>query len=144
MRALLDVNVLIALFDATHIFHDRAHDWWRANTRSGWASSPITENGVVRIMGNPAYSPTRRFPPHEVTEALRSFVSESDHEFWPDGVTIRDATVFATDRIHGARQLTDIYLLGLALRRGGRMVTFDRSIPLSAVVGANPSNLCVI
>lgn len=144
MRALLDVNLLIALLDATHVFHDRAHDWWGANAKAGWASSPITENGVIRIMGNPAYSPSRSFTPHEVTEALRSFVSDSDHEFWPDSVTLRDATVFATDRIHGARQLTDIYLLGLASRRGGRMVTFDRGVPLSALEGAKPSNLCVI
>jgi uncharacterized protein len=144
MRALLDVNVLVALFDATHVFHDRAHNWWSANSPSGWASSPITEHGVVRIMGHPAYSPSRRFSPRELTEALRAFVSDSDHEFWSDGVTIRDAKLFAADRIHGARQLTGVYLLGLAWRHGGRMVTFDRSIPLSAVVGANPSNLCVI
>ena len=144
MRALLDVNVLIALLDATHAFHQRAHEWWAKNSRRGWAGCPIVENGVVRIMVNPGYSAARRFHAGEIIGALSDFVAATDHEFWPDSLTLRDAKSFLPDRIHGGRQLTDIYLLALASRHGGRLVTFDQGIPLSSVRTAKPLNLVVL
>ena len=144
MRALLDVNVLIALFDGSHAFHDRAHQWWAADAAQGWASCPLVENGFTRIMANPSYSASRHFTVEDLVEALSGFVAGSDHEFWPDSVTLRDSQVFAADRIHGSRQLTDLYLLALAVENGGRLATFDRGIPLAAVRSAERRHLLVL
>ena len=144
MRALLDVNVVIALLDPDHAFHERAHDWWTAQIKLGWASCPVTENGVVRIMSNPGYSQKTRFAPGDLISRLQKFAEQTNHEFWPDDISLRDATVFATERIHSSRQLTDLYLLALAVKRGGRLATFDKGIPVSAARSAKMENLCVI
>jgi toxin-antitoxin system PIN domain toxin len=144
MRALLDVNVIIALLDPDHAFHERAHDWWADNAKRGWASCPITENGAVRIMSNPAYSRAARFTPGDLISRLRSFAAQTNHEFWPDDVSLRDPGFFAVERIHSSRQLTDLYLLALSAKRAGKFATFDQGIPLSAVPGARVGNLCVI
>src|SRR4051794_7931835 len=132
MRALLDINVVIALIDPDHVFHERAHKWWAANRKHGWASCPITENGVVRIMSNPNYSSKARFAPDDLADRLRKFSSQSDHEFWPDDISLLDEKVFAPGRIHRSRQITDFYLLALAVKNSGRLVAFDDGIVLSA------------
>ncbi len=144
MRALLDVNVLIALLDPDHVFHERAHAWWGANLKWGWASCPLTENGVVRIMSNPDYSGGAHFTPGDLISRLRTFARRTAHEFWPDDISVRDATIFAAERIHGSRQITDLYLLALAARHNGRLATFDGGIPVSAVLGAKAENLCAV
>jgi toxin-antitoxin system PIN domain toxin len=143
-RALLDVNVLIALLDAAHAFHERAHNWWAAHREFGWASCPLTENGTIRIMSHPGYSRRRPFTPHQVAQALESFARASNHQFWPDDISLRNPALFITKRLHSSQQLTDLYLLGLAASKAGRLVTFDQRIPLSAVIMAKPANLCVI
>ena len=143
MRALLDVNVIIALLDPDHAFHERAHVWWAANAKRGWASCPLTENGAVRIMSNPNYSDKTRFTPGDLIGRLRKFAGDSNHEFWPDEISLRDDHFFAANHIHSSRQLTDLYLLALATKHGGRLVTFDEGIPLSAVRKARADNLCV-
>ena len=144
MRALLDVNFIIALLDPDHVFHERAHVWWGLNSKRGWASCPLTENGVVRVMSNPGYSKMTRFTPGDLIERLRQFAAQSDHEFWTDAVSLRDGQVFAADRIHSSRQLTDIYLLALAVSQQGRLVTFDHGIPLSGAHRAKAANLCTV
>ena len=144
MRALLDVNVVIALFDPDHSLHDRAHDWWAANTKRGWASCPLTENAVVRIMANPTYSKRSRFAPGDLILRLRTFVANTDHEFWPDDLSLLDAGIFAANHIHNSRQLTDFYLLALAARHDAKLVTFDTAIPISAVRIAKAGNMCVV
>lgn len=133
MRALLDVNVLIALLDPDHAFHERAHVWWEANTTQGWASCPLTENGVVRIMSNPNYSRQLRLTPADLVSRIAGFAANTDHEFWPDSVSLREETVFDRSRLNSSRVITDLYLLALAVRQGGRLVTFDEYIPLGAV-----------
>ncbi len=143
MRALLDVNVIIALLDPDHAFHERAHAWWSANAKRGWASCPLTENGVVRIMSNPGYSQQARFTPDDLIGRLRQFATQSNHEFWPDEISLRDGKIFVAERIHSSRQLTDLYLLALAVENRGRLVTFDRGIPISSVHNAKAVNLCV-
>jgi len=143
MRALLDVNVIIALLDPDHAFHDRAHAWWAMNAKRGWASCPLTENGVIRIMSNPNYSQKMRFTPGDLISRLRGFALQSNHEFWPDEISLRDENIFAADRIHSSRHLTDLYLLALAAKHDGRLVTFDKGVPLSAVSNAKAANLCI-
>jgi toxin-antitoxin system PIN domain toxin len=138
------VNLLIALLDASHAFHSRAHAWWGENATFGWASCPLTENGVVRIMTNPAYSAASRFTIEQIVESLNRFVAATDHEFWEDDISLRDTSVFTTTRMHSSRQLTDLYLLGLAVKHGGCLTTFDQAIPLSAVKKASAANLSVL
>ena len=144
MRALLDVNVVIALLDPDHAFHERAHDWWTTNAKRGWASCPITENGVVRIMSNSGYSQKTRFTPGDLISRLQKFAEQTNHEFWLDDVSLRDESIFATERIHSSRQLTDLYLLALAVKHDGKLATFDKGIPISATRLAKTENLCVI
>lgn len=144
MRALLDINVIIALFDPDHSFHERAHGWWAVHGKDGWASCPLTENGVIRIMSNPGYSRKMQFSRGDLIGRLHQFTDQTDHEFWDDTISFRDKIVFARDRIHSSRQLTDLYLLALATAHQARLVTFDTGIPLSAVNDAQEKNLCVI
>jgi uncharacterized protein len=142
MRALFDVNVLIALFDPGHVHHNRTQRWWASSRRAGWATCPITQNGFVRIVSQPSYA--NSVSTAVATEFLTGALKTPLHEFWPDDLSITDAEAFVPDRIVGPRQITDLYLLALAVRRGGRLVTFDRAIPLSTVVGAKPQNLVAL
>jgi hypothetical protein len=144
MRALLDISVVIALLGPDHAFHERAHVWWAAQVNYGWASCPMVENGVVRIMSNPGYTQGARFTPGDLISRLRTFATQTNHEFWPDDVSLRDGQLFAAERIHSSRQLTDLYLLALATQHAGRLATFDQAIPISAVCGAKVEGLCVI
>jgi toxin-antitoxin system PIN domain toxin len=142
MRALLDVNVLIALLDSDHASHDSAINWFAKHARDGWASCPITQNGCIRIMSHPAYP--NPLPVQAVVEHLAEACRQDIHEFWPDEVSLLDSDVVDSTRIHGPRQLTDIYLLALAVRNEGRLVTFDTGIPLAAVRRATPQKLLIL
>jgi len=141
--ALLDVNVLVALFDAGHVHHDVAHDWFADHRAHGWATCPLTELGLLRLMANPHFLPN----PLRLSQAvdnLRTFCASGHHHFWSDTISIRDEGSFAADMTRGHQQLTDVYLLGLAARRGGTLVTFDRGVSLSAVKGATSEHLTVV
>ena len=142
MRALLDVNVLIALLDADHLLHDRATAWYGSQARSGWASCPITENGCVRIMSHPGYP--KKLPVRAVIERLAEARAGGFHEFWPDSISLLDSQVADAGRIHGPRQITDVYLLALAVRHGGRFVTFDTAASRDAVVGVDKRHVVVL
>lgn len=137
-RFLLDVNVLIALIDPAHIQHDRAHEWFARSGKKAWASCPLTENGVLRIVGHSRY-PSSPGTPAAVAELMTSFLALPGHEFWPD-----DVTLFDTGRVHGDRllnsgQVTDTYLLALAAAHGGQLATFDRNLVTDAVVNGSRS-----
>ena len=141
--ALLDVNFLVALFDPDHIHHEAAHDWFADERVAGWASCPVTESGFVRVLTNPAYggAPLRTV---EIVDRLRTFCKNKHHVFWPDVISLCDRRLFNPAAIRGHRQVTDIYLLGLAKHMGGRLATFDSSIPRSAVVGASDETMTVV
>ena len=142
MRALLDVNVLIALLDVAHTSHVAAHQWFGQHAANGWASCPITQNGCIRIMSHPSYRNTRSV--HEVMLHLREATKTNVHEFWPDDVSLLDDGVIDATRIHGPRQLSDVYLLALAVAHHGILVTFDTSIALSAVRRATAAHIKVL
>ena len=142
MRALLDINVLIALFDADHSSHQPAMNWFLKHAREGWASCPITQNGCIRIMSNPGYP--NPLPVQLVIERLSEAVHQDIHEFWPDDVSLLEPDVVDPTRVHGPRQLTDIYLLALAIQHGGRLVTFDSGIPFAAVRKATKQKLLIL
>jgi uncharacterized protein len=142
MRALLDINVLLALLDSDHVDHARARDWLDAEISSGWASCAITQNGFVRIVSQPRYpSPVS---PANAVQVLERACATAHHEFWPCDISLLDNDVVDRSRVHGPRQVTDAYLLALATRRGARFVTFDRSVALSAVPAATSANLTVL
>lgn len=142
MRSLLDVNVLIALLDQDHSIHERARDWFAVHVRGGWASCPITQNGCARIMSHPGYP--NPLPVGAVMERLREATATTHHQFWADDVSLLDARVADHTRIHGPRQLTDLYLLALAVRHRGCFVSFDSSIPLAAIKGAERKHLLAV
>ena len=139
MIALLDINLLIALFDAAHVHHQAAHAWMTKNRSLGWATCPITQNGCIRVMSQPSYP--GRLPVAEIARRLGTAAAGPEHTFWPDSISLCDVSRFEPDRILTPRTLTDIYLLGLAKENAGRLVTFDRTTPLSAVANANPRHL---
>ena len=142
MRALLDVNVLIALHDQDHVHHRQAAQWLTQHAQLGWASCPITQNGCLRIMSQPGYPNAQ--PLAVLIAMLQGSTQAPQHAFCPDDVSALDAGTFEHRHMHSARQLTDLYLLSLAVRRGGRLVTFDQRIPLSAVRGARTEHLLVL
>ena len=109
-----------------------------------WASCPLTENGLVRIMASTVYSKTTRFTVADITARLSAFTSASDHAFWTDSLSFRDSRHFRHASILTSKQLTDLFLLALAVDNQGRLATFDQHIPLQAVPTANPSHLVVI
>ena len=142
MRALLDVNVLVALFDAAHVHHETCRAWLVEHQRAGWASCPLTQNGAIRILSTPTYPNT--VSTSEAARLLAGACGTSHHAFWPDDLSILDASSVRRERIHGPRQITDVYLLALAVARDGRLVTLDGAIPLSPVIGAQKRHLIVL
>jgi toxin-antitoxin system PIN domain toxin len=139
VRALLDVNVLIALFDRAHVHHADAFTWWTKNRDDGWASCPLTQNGFVRVISGSRYP-----QPLAIADAIALMRAETTlpgHVFWPDDVSLADPKRFDHDRLMGPGQITDAYLLALAVQNDGRLVTFDRTIPIAAVRGAEPRHV---
>lgn len=141
-RALLDVNVLIALLDSDHVDHRRVRGWIDEEIVGGWASCAITQNGFVRIVSQPRYpSPV---PPAQAIGRLARAAATEHHKYWPCSVSLLDDELIDCSRLHGHRQVTDAYLLALATANGGRFATLDRSIPLDAVRHATAGNLTLI
>ena len=128
----LDVNVLLALSDPTHVHHDAAHRWFAGKGRSAWATCPITENGFVRVASHPSY-PNRPGDAPAVLAILRQFCAVEGHRFWSDDVSLRD--VLRPGAVVTHTQITDVFLLGLAVHKGGGLATFDERIPTATVQG---------
>ena len=142
--ALLDVSLLIALFDSDHVHHDAAHDWFADHHAYGWATCALTQNGFVRVLANPRYPATVMHRPAELLSHLQRLCASKHHVFWSDSVSLTDKKIFNPALIRGYRQLSDIYLLGLAKRMGGYLATFDAGIALGSVVGATRDTLAVL
>lgn len=143
MVALLDISVLVALFEPDHVNHQITHDWFEDQRSDGWATCPLTENGLVRITTTPSFfDPPHR--PADVLQRLQKFRTDRYHQFWPDSLSLTDTSVYEASLIRGPKQLTDIYLLGLATTMRGAFATLDLSVPLNAVKGATAANLIVI
>ena len=141
---LLDVNVLIALMDPLHVHHDAAHMWFASLNGERWATCATTQNAVVRIFSNPAY-PTTDMSPQEAIIHLDRFLSNVEgHSFWSTSISLLDDRVFDRAYIQGHRQITDIFLAGIAYVQDGRLATFDRTIPISVVRGAEKSLIRII
>ncbi|MBD3241635.1 MAG: VapC toxin family PIN domain ribonuclease [Chitinivibrionales bacterium] len=124
MVSLLDVNVLVALAWPNHLHHDRAHEWFGAHSHEGWATCPVTQCGFVRVSSNPAVFRDAVMPV-DAARVLAAMTSHRHHRFWPCDLPFSDAVSACAGTLTGHRQVTDCYLLGLAVQRGGRLVTFD-------------------
>lgn len=141
MRSLLDVNVLIALFDQEHVFHRHARAWFDETIIDGWASCPFTQAGFVRIISNPRY-PTGVSTTRAI-QLIADATNDPHHQFWPADLPLTAPAIDRT-RVLGPAQVTDVYLLALAAAHNGRFVTFDRRIALAAVPNATPETLLVL
>ncbi len=143
MRALLDVNVWIALFDDAHAHAEQANVFIETpGVRI--ATCPLVENGVIRVMNLPGYGRRGSVGLAAVRDQLRRACTQLDHEFWPDDVSLRDEAAADFSRIHGHNQITDVYLLALAVHHRGCLVTFDQGVALTAVPGAQQPHLKIL
>ena len=131
---LLDVNVLIALLDPSHVQHDPAHEWFAARGRSAWATCPSTANGVLRIVGHSRY-PNSPGTPAAVAQLMTRLCALAGHVFWPDDISLLDKGRIDAARLLSSGQVTDSYLLALAVAHRGQLATFDRRLVTTAVRG---------
>ncbi|MBW3598757.1 MAG: VapC toxin family PIN domain ribonuclease [Planctomycetes bacterium] len=129
------MNVRVALFDGAHVHHEPAHRWLATTAAPSWATCPLTENGLIRVLSNPAY-PTVAATPEEAASRLNAACGQPGHEFWSDDLSLCETSRFDLSKISGHKQITDVYLAGLAVHRRGRLATFDANIPLVALVAA--------
>ena len=129
---LFDVNVLIALIDPAHVHHDPAHEWFVKSGQRRWASCPMTQNAVLRIVGHPRY-PNTPGTPAAVAPLIEGLCAIGGHEFWSDDVSLLKREIFDIGRLLSSGQVTDSYLLGLARHHGGMLATFDRQLIVDAV-----------
>jgi toxin-antitoxin system PIN domain toxin len=137
---LLDVNVLISLLDSAHEHHLLSRAWFRATASvEGWATSPSTENGFIRIVSGVSY-PNLRLTPALAASSLAQFKSSfpATHHFWADEISLTDSAIFDLAILTGSRQTTDSYLAGLAFRKKGRLATLDGRVAWRSVRGARP------
>lgn len=130
---LLDANLLIALAWPEHEAHNRVGSWFSRHSRSGWATCPLTEAAFVHILSNAAFS-ARALSPQNAVAVLEANVKLPGHCFWPDSISMADAFAMVGKRILGHQQITDAYLLALAIHHGGRLATMDES---SGALGAD-------
>jgi uncharacterized protein len=142
LRSLLDVNVLVALLDGGHLHHRAATAWLASHERAGWASCPLTQSGCIRILSLTSYPNPQ--PPAAVARRLAQALDGAQHEFWPDSLSLLEPQRLVWEHVLGSRQVTDAYLLALAVKCGGRLVTFDRGIPIAAVAGATKRHLVTL
>jgi toxin-antitoxin system PIN domain toxin len=141
--ALLDVDVLVALFDPAHLHHEAAHTWLREGREAGWATCPITENGFVRVVSHPDY-PGNRVTVADAVERLSRFAESHDHHFWPDSTSLRRSSRIDTRLLDGHDRIRSAYLLLLAVQNEGCLVTFDPDVPLGAVPQATADHVVAL
>ncbi len=133
MIYLLDANVLIALIDPDHVHHTYAQDWFERTVDEGWATCPLTENAFIRIAGKPSYRMLGT--PADMAMILQQVCARPGHVFWPDSLSLVSSPLVDCRQLAGHGQITDTYLLALAVQNGGRLATFDRRLSPGAVDG---------
>ena len=138
MIYLADVNLLLFLADPASPFHSAAKSFFKRASTEGWATCPITENGFVRILGNPRF-PAGPGSTRTARTTLQQWKSTPGHQFWADDLSLCDSGLFPD--LPSAKHLTDCYLLALAVKRGGKLVTFDRRIDPSWIPGGEKALL---
>lgn len=140
MRALLDVNALIALLDGEHVHHGEIVEWLsRAESLAhGFATCGITQLGLIRVMSSKAYS--KPLPTYDVAAQLER-MTRKGHRYL--GIPTPCESAVRWKAIASAKS-TDAILLATAVAHGCRLVTFDAGIALHAVNGARSEHLVVL
>jgi len=126
--SLLDVNVLLALVAPQHVHHVAARTWF-ASGLTRWATTPITETGLVRLVLNPAVMGGAYTAPAAL-QPLRGIRKPPGHVFVADDASLAETPV-SLHALIGHRQVTDLHLLALAVAHGMRLATFDRRLAVS-------------
>ncbi len=129
---LLDINLLLALTDPMHVHHEPAHQWFTEKGQQSWATCPLTENGFIRIASHPNY-PNRPGDVPAVLSILHQLCEVAGHHFWPEDLSI--LKILTPDAVITHAQITDVYLLGLAVQNKGKLATLDRRIPVEVIHG---------
>jgi toxin-antitoxin system PIN domain toxin len=124
---LLDINVLVALFWPTHAQHEVVLKWFAEHRYRGWATCPLTEVGFVRVVSNPVFS-RDAVTPKEALGVLAANTVASDHVFWSGDLSLTRAMQFAGPRLVGHQQVVYAYLIALAVKYSGFLVTFEGHI----------------
>lgn len=132
VRYLLDVNVLIALVDPAHVDHETVHDWFGRTGFRAFATCPITENGLLRIVGHPKY-PNSPGPPSAVAAALAAIRALPGHAFWADSISFASSPHINSTQLSSHTRVTDSYLLALACANQGQLATLDHKLATAAV-----------
>lgn len=125
--ALLDANVLIALAWPRHESHEAVGRWFARHSRAGWATCPFTQSALVRTLSNPSFSPDA-LTPQNALAVLDANLELPGHHFWAADISLPEAVTLVGRRVTGHRQLTDLYLLALAIHRRGRLATLDKAL----------------
>jgi uncharacterized protein len=126
--ALLDMNALLALLIENHEFHRTVAAWFARNEKSGWSTCPVTQQGFVRIVSNPAYMRPSPKIGAAIQLLAKTLEASAHHRFWADELSVPELNGSVLGRLSGHQQLTDAYLLSLAIHRQGRLVTFDKRV----------------
>ncbi len=127
--ALLDTNVLLALAWPNHQHHAQAHVWFTAQAKKGWATCAFTQLGFIRLSSNPAYT-TNAVPPQDAARLLQQWTRLKGHHFWASPAA-DDSTIYA--RAIGHQQVNDAWLVEVARRNSGRLVTLDARLPVHSL-----------
>jgi predicted nucleic acid-binding protein len=107
-----------------------------------WATCPLTENRFLRIISTRSYS--NPITLGDARSLLKAQTARTGHNFWPDDLSVADDTIVDHRYLLHPSQITDAYLLALAAKHNGRLVTFDPTVPLAAARNARPENLLVL
>ncbi len=133
MITLLDASLLIALGDAGHVHEAAAMRFFETEAvPGGWATCPLTENAFLRILSQPSYL-RRLGSPVDARRVLLRLLAAPGHHFWPDDLSLADRQTFPN--LPASKHLTDLYLLGLSAKHGGRFATFDQGLDASLIPG---------
>ena len=140
MRALLDVNALIALLDEEHVHHQRIREWLahEDNLPHGFATCAITQLGLIRVMSSKGYF--RSMSTQEAAAHLEQ-ITRKGHRYLGIPAPCEGSVRW---KAATSAQSTDAVLLAAAAAHGCRLVTFDMGITLASVTGARREHLVVL
>lgn len=140
----MDVNVLVTLLWRPHAFHKAAMGWFSRNAAYGWATCALTQAGFVRVLSNPVVDAAAPTPAKTIELLKSSTETNPHHQFWPDPIPLTAISPNLRDRIRGHNQITDAYLLGLAMHRKALFVTFDLKMQSLAPKGSEEYDALVL
>jgi toxin-antitoxin system PIN domain toxin len=132
---LLDVNVLVALAWTENRQYSIGRALFSRNSVKGWATCPLVQAGFVRILSNPGFS-SHSVSVQQAIESLTVSLRDQAHQFWPDSISLPDVVQLLKGRVQGHQQITDAYLLALAIHNRGKLATLDRKIVEFAPTGS--------